>query len=404
MPRERKRRKQAGRHSGVGSLAWDKSKGRWRIRQYIVQPDGSVSRPSIAIPDEYQTAEGAKAYLAKLARDEQEKVALRRMGITRDVAGLVKAFCDGARSSVTNDGDWSLYTATGRQWVNMQGRVLLADYSGRHLRAFRDALDTLAAKEKVGKTVTTRGGVNKKLYAIRRIVKWGISAGQCAPDLLEVIRSVEPLRQGQAAAREGTGREACGAADFDAALPFICEPFNFAAILQRWGGGARPTEILSLRVREIDLAALCARKVNHKTKAKTGIVREIFFTPTDAVKEALAELLKRTKPGENDYLFRPGAWGMLDRGQKHPDHSTYRKALNEACGMARDAGRACEDFTPYQICHLRLEEIEAAMGPEHAQATRQHSAATMTAQYTKRTKAERTRQLAQEAAMVGVED
>ena len=31
-------------------------------------------------------------------------------------------------------------------------------------------------------------------------------------------------------------------------------------------------------------------------------------------------------------------------------------------------------------------------------------AATMTAQYTKRTKAERTRQLAQEAAMVGVED
>lgn len=94
----------------------------------------------------------------------------------------------------------------------------------------------------------------------------------------------------------------------------------------------------------------------------------------------------------------------LDTLGPHPTEGSYRKAVLDACEVARDGGKDCPDWTPYQLCHLRLSEIKAALGPEHASATRNHSTTAMTAEYTKTTDAERKRRLAMEAARVGVED
>lgn len=60
-----------------------------------------------------------------------------------------------------------------------------------------------------------------------------------------------------------------------------------------------------------------------------------------------------------------------------------------------------DHWSPYQIRHLRSDEIAAGAGKEHAQAAAGHSQATMTDTYTKDSNAEKTRRLAMEAALVG---
>lgn len=406
------RRKQTRKQSGHGSLTWIGVRGVWVVKGHVKRPDGTYSRPILHRFDKaiQSRAEAEAAFERWCNRQSKEKAALRAS--VRTVDRLAESFAK------QNPKARPLYLSTARQWSNMQGRLRLDEYHGDHFRAFRDALDADAAKGGPTTGTKTREGVNAKLKAVRYIVQWGISQRLVDPGLGAILRAVEPLRKGKSDAPEGEGRRACSVEQFDAMVEWLPDRWADVAIVQRWGGGARPSEILSLHrdeLRQVD-GLWVAVKQEHKTACK-GFAREIVFSPPAApvIERLLAECTDA-----DPWLFSPRRWEIARhraRGEAesaagtlgdYPNHSAYRKAVDYACDTACGAAGLTKaqswKITPYQICHLRLGEIDAALGKEHARATRGHSAATMTANYTKDADAEKNRRLAIEAAGVGCGD
>lgn len=411
MPPDKQRRKQGAKHSGHGSLSWIGSRGVWRVIGHEKAPNGKTRRPILHTFDKsIQTRTEAEAAFTRWCK-RREKENEQRRAYVREVGHLAEVYAKAHPDAR------ALYLSTAKQWANVQGRKRLDEYHGDDFRAFRDVLDADAAAGGVTTGTTTRGGVNAKLKAVRLIVQWGISQRLVDPGLGAILRAVEPLRKGRAQAPEGEGREACTVEQFDSMLPWLPEHWQDVAILQRWGGGARPSEILSLHRDELQIVDgfWLASKGQHKTAGK-GIAREIVFSQPAA---AIIERLLSECTDDDPWLFSPRRWEIARhkrRGEAenvnsalgdYPDHSAYRKAVASACNLVcAHAGLGDESWriTPYQICHLRLGEIDAQLGKAHAQATRGHTSATMTANYTKDADKEKTRRLAIEAAGVGCGD
>lgn len=408
MTNHRKRYSPLRLARGSGSLIYIKSRKRWAIVGYEVQPDGSVRRPTEYLPPEIATRQQAETFLQRRLAKDLVQARGHRRNFAQTVAALVDAFVLEAPAQYRRARGlaqhWGSDKATAEQWKRMQGKIRLSEYGGCDLRTFRDALDALNAY--------TRYGVNRKIDAVRRVVRWGVSHDLCPPDLLATLKAVEPLRTGQALSRDGGPRSAPPHEHFYAALDKLPARWRWVALLQRWTG-ARPTEILCLRVKDLDRSGdiWIARPQFHKTEHH-GVARDLYLPPH--LYADLACFLDALTP--EDYLFSPRRWAREAHqdavgrrpNQKpnarkstrtlgdFPDHSAYRKAIKKAC---EDAGVAV--FTPYQLCNLRLTEIELALSREHASAARNHSDLQVTATYTRLAQEKRRAALSKEAAMVG---
>lgn len=414
MARKLARRPQRGKQSGFGSLCWIGSRARWVVKWYAKRPDGGVSRPYIHVFDaEVQTRGQAEYAFGQWLEQQKREQALHLRLPAGDVRTLCREFVSRG-IELYRRGDkiasyWGFDKATADQWANMQGDLRLSEYDGDHFRAFRDALDRMAAgpQSKGKRSVSTREGVNKKLKAVRRIVKWGVSCKLCQPSLLDILKSVKGLAVGEARARDGKGREACTIEQVEATYPYLPPAAQSAVWLLRWSG-ARPSEVLSLRVDELELLdtdppMYCAVKRDHKN-AKKGKARTVFFAPV--VTEDITALLAACTKADQ-FLFskaRMVASGEAENVREVEKASGHlcAEALADLVEVAADLA-GVEHWTPYQLCHLREDEINAALGIEYAQAARNHSTATMTANYTKRSTDQKMRRMAMAGAMVGVE-
>lgn len=416
-----KRKKQAGPRSGYGSLSWIGSRKIWVVLGFQSTPTGKVRRPILHRFDDrddtgalrIQTRGQAEGAFALYIARKRKAAALNLRAACRDVRGLVAAYLAAQPEAR------ALYRSAAQQWATMQGDIRLDEYLGDHFRAFRDALDALAADGDLEVGTRTREGVNAKLKAICLIVAWAVSQRMVEPELHSILRAVEPLRKGRSLSPEGEGRIACTIEQFNAMLECLPDRWFDVALIQRWGGGARPSEILSLRRDELQKVdgLWMATKTEHKTAGK-GVHREIVFAPADGVNGTIERLLAECTDAD-PYLFSPRRWeaqrhrlqGRRDDAATngtlgdYPDHSAYRKAGAGACRAYCEGnglrGDAAWQITPYQICHMRLNEIALKLSKEHARATRGHTSAVMTANYTKDADADNNRRLAIAAAMVG---
>ena len=410
MPAPIKRKKQRGPRSGFGCLTWVGSRQRWGVQQQFRQPNGKTTRRIVHWfeREESATREQAQAAFAKwLERAKVEGLSYTK-GQALDIATLCAEFAEKGQE-LFRRGDkvssaWDFVKASADQWANMQGKLRIADYSGQDFRAFRDALDRLASSGAY-RALQTREGVNRRLQKCIRIARWGVSMGLCPPSFPQVLDSVEYLQTGNAKAKESEARMPCSESDFLRALEWCHAKWVPVLILQRWGGGARPSEILSLHRDELTRHGdiWIAVKQEHKTASK-GIHREIVFSPAPVLQDALERLISQCSASD-PWLFSLARW--QSEGQQktpvkwtkpYPSERMYRTALASACKLAQ-----IDTFTPYQICHMRLTEIAGELGEEYAQATRGHTSATMTARYTKLAQEKRNRRLAIEAAGVGVD-
>ncbi len=388
-----KRRKQAGPHSGVGSLA--RVGTRWKVVGYARDADGAVTRPTLhTFPAFVRTATDAqrafKKYCDSLAPAQ-----------VKDVAALCAAFLTVSSSRFDR--------ATARQWSTMQGHVGLASLGGGHLREFRNAVDKNACKANTLNSCQrknlskgpapkpnthTREGVNRKAKAVLRILAWGVSAGMASPDTLAALKTVEPLRAGKAKTPDGKGRGPCSVAQYEAVLPFLAPPLSAALIVQRWTG-ARPDEVLGLRWGDVVWGEpnWIAKVAQHKTMAY-GVVRILDLNRH--AQAAIREISKE-KLVTGAFIFRISRPRSIRKYLPRISEAYYRRAIADAC---REAGVPV--FTPYQVRHMRLTEIEAALGREAASAVAAHTNALTTARYVKQAQEEKTRELSREGAMVGV--
>lgn len=405
------RRPQKGSQSGFGSLTWIGREKRWVVRGHVKTPDGKVKRPTLhSFPRAMRTREQAEAAFSAWCASRTADEALHLRLPALDVRALCTAFRERGQEPYRRGEElathWGFDFATAEQWAAMQGDIRLAEYDGDHFRAFRNALDKLAAMPCDGlkkRKVQTREGVNKKLKAARRIAKWGVSCRLCPPSLFDILKAVEGLKHGQARAKEGDKRKACTVEQFELTAELMPEYGRWALWLLRWSG-ARPSEVLTLKSDELTKVdengetLYRADKADHKNAGK-GKDRAIYFSPP--VVALLDELIAATTP-EDPYLFSMARVAASEPG-------LFRAAKPGAACLTFDllAGwvtryaklAEVDHWTPYQLRHLRSTEIANFAGKEAAQAAAGHSQATMTDTYTKGANAEKTRRLAVEAAL-----
>lgn len=386
MPSIRKRRRQSRQHGGAGSLVYRRDKKRWMIQGYKRTPKGRIKRPAEYLPREIRTLAQARAEYARRAVIAREVTHGKRRESIRDVKALCAAFAAAVADGANKSPGAKQHLPVARQWANIQGDIRLDQYTPGSLRLFRDALDSDGRK--------TRTVINKRIDEVRRIIRWGVSMDLVDAALYDAVKTVQHLRDGESRSADGQGRTACTAAQFAALLEHLDPYWQAVALAQRWSG-ARPSEILNLRPMDIDTSGdiWIARLEKHKTAGK-GKSRELAIPKPG--QSGLDKFIAGCPP--DGFIFdtrRCGRPGRISGGA--PTSGAYAaafKAAGDVLGLS---------ITPYQVRHLRLTEIEAALGRKAASAAGGHADQTITAVYTQDAQNSERRAMMMEAAQVGVE-
>jgi hypothetical protein len=96
--------------------------------------------------------------------------------------------------------------------INLYSREPVATFS---------PLSLLAIQQKLAADGSTRNYVNKRVGAIKRMFKWGVSRAIVPPTVYTALATVEGLRMGRTTARESTPVLPVADEVVEAALPFL---------------------------------------------------------------------------------------------------------------------------------------------------------------------------------------
>jgi integrase len=222
---------------------------------------------------------------------------------------------------------------------------------------------------------------------------------------LEQLRAVRPLTLGRDGVPEGAPRQPADPASVEKALSFLPKPLAAVIRLIRLTG-ARPSEFLRLRPREIDRTSdPWTLTPTWRKGSWRGKPRVIYLGP--ATQALLAPWLLKT-PGQDAYVFSPArflaeknAERSLNRVTKRwPSHMDAEQAEAEGAGKRRPGnhyshhalscavGRACDKakvtpFTPYELRHLKAAEVLERFDLEHVRAVLGRSYQAPSAHYSK---------------------
>lgn len=172
--------------------------------------------------------------------------------------------------------------------------------------------------------------------------------------------------------------------DVERTLPYLL-PVQAAAVMVMRLTAARPSEVLGMRGRDIDTSlgdVWLYRPAAHKT-SHLGHQRVIALGG-----RARAVLIELHPGGLPDGpLFSPRAalamkYGRLPRRRSRPareqyDSQTFARAIARAC---RRAG--VQPWSPYQLRHLAVTEVEVSFGVSAAKAVAGHKSYQATSIYT----------------------
>ncbi len=294
-------------------------------------------------------------------------------------------------------------TGSARPWVDLYGPTPIGEFTPASLRTVRDEMIRMN---------WSRGYCNTATNTIRRIVKWGVSEGLVKPELLAALECLEPLRRGFTEARETAPREGADLSDIEAIKEHLPRPvYDAARVLYLCG--ARPSEVLMLRVGDIDRQdpdVWRAVLERHKC-ANIGKSRVLFFG-----KAAQAILRPYMLKGATAYVFDPreSMEAMRERRNAErvtPDSCGNGRGTNvkeqpernpgehyEACSFLRAITRAIaatnkarkekgldpvRTITPYMLRHGRALELRAKEGLDAVAAVLGHAHLRMAEHYGK---------------------
>jgi integrase len=273
------------------------------------------------------------------------------------------------------------------------GRTRAAQFAPKRLKAVRQAM----IDRGLARTL-----INGRVDKIKRMFKWGASESLLPVDVYQSLRTVEGLRAGYTSARESAPVRPVSDADVAATLP--CLPATVADMvrLQRLTG-ARPTEICTIRPRDVDRSGdvWIYRPADHKT-AHLGKKREICIGP-----KSQSVLLPYLLRADDAYCFSPAESEEKRLAERHEqrrtplscgnrpgtnrsrkprrtpgDHYTrdsYRRAIHRACDLA-----GIPRWSPNRLRHSAATEIRQKYGLEAAQVALGHASADITQVYAER--------------------
>ncbi len=201
----------------------------------------------------------------------------------------------------------------------------------------------------------SRGFCNKSTNRIRHVWKWAVENGMANVVTLQALQAVSPLKAGKCAAPDHKRREAVSDDHIEGVRPYLAQHHRDLFDLLR-ATGARPSELLSLSMADIDATGetWIADLTEHKN-AHRGLSRKLFFGPK-------SQLILRRLP----------VTGPLFTFERR----TFSNAVKRACVAAK-----IPPFVPYCLRHTKATELRDTMSIESAQATLGHTQPSMTARY-----------------------
>lgn len=300
------------------------------------------------------------------------------------VRDLVDQYLEHAREYYRKPGGRRTTHATNMDHATREFLALWGELDANHVRAthLRQARDVMV------KRGLSRVTINERVNRIRHIFKWGVGRDLVAPDVLQKLQAVEPLKRGRGGVKEGKGRRTVPEDEFNAVLEHLPAPVAAMAQLQ-WHIGMRPGEAMGMRARDIDRQdpnVWVYTPAEHKTE-HYGKTRVIELGPRS--QKAVADFLGKP-PG--DYLFSPrdavagmhagrgGTGGRKPKGYaKHRDSytaSAYRQAIHRACDAA-----GVERWCPYDLRHTAATRMRSQHGEEVARVMLGHTSISTTQLY-----------------------
>jgi integrase len=280
------------------------------------------------------------------------------------------------------------YKAAMRPVKKLYGLVSVSKFGPLALVACRQEMVTSGISRRVA---------NQRTNRIRRIVKWAVAQEMAAPSVLEALRAVPGLRQGQGGARERPKVNPVSDADVERTLPFLNRHLQGLVRLQRLTG-ARGGELVQLRAIDVDRTGpvWSYRVRSHKGSWKS-LDRVIHFGPT-----AQKLILEYLTPNVEDFLFSPRAareekfaeMRARRRSRVQPSQQSrrvekpaklpglaytshaYAGAVRKACVRA-----GVEPWHPHMLRHLVGTEVRAKFGLEACQCVLGHQHASISETY-----------------------
>jgi len=252
-----------------------------------------------------------------------------------------------------------------------------------------------------------RDYVNRQVARVIRIFRWCERKGFVGPGRAEHLRTVSPLRRGLSAAHESNQSRILVPLETIETLAGYTSPQVAAMMLIQRLTAARPGEVCRMRGTDIDRSGdvWIYEPDKHKTKHH-GKSRRIFlgrrcqetllpflvrppavplFSPNEADawwREHRPPRMRKTVcfPCEQERVAEKKAATRKRLGarltNRYGDQYTsgsYRQAIRYAIRRANQDGHSIPDFTPYDLRHSRLTEIEEAHSLEDAAAVGGHS-------------------------------
>jgi integrase len=281
------------------------------------------------------------------------------------------------------------------------GELAVNEFSPKKLKVVRSQM--------VKAGTLCRKTINNYIGKIRRMFAWGVEEEVVSASISHALKAVKDLRKGEEDTFDHPEREAVPNDVIDATLPFM--PPTVAAIVQvQWLTGMRPSEVLNMRVGDIDQSrdnGLWYYSPKHKTEVHIGKkpiplgkpeqkliapylegkkTSDSVFSPRAAQRERAAEA--RANRGANRTLSQRVR--DAKRAEKNArrvgdfyDHSGYRRAVKYAITKGNRRGGNIPHWSPYRLRNSAATAIELEHGLDEAQAQLGHTTANMTKRYSK---------------------
>lgn len=248
-------------------------------------------------------------------------------------------------------------------------------------------------REKMIETGLSRKVVNARVNRLRRIFKWGVERELVAPNVLQGLQSVTPLKQGRSSARETSRVLPVPQEHIDAVTALVTRPVK-AMIELQLVTGMRPGEIVLMRTRDIDTSGKIweYRPESHKTEHH-GKDRVIFlgpraqeivrpflkkdleaglFDPRDAVLAARNRLKPKSGKAKRTFRIRGYRRCPSDRYTS----GSYQNAIFKACDRV-----GIPSWGPNRLRHNAATFLRKEFGIEAARVILGHTSAAVTEIY-----------------------
>jgi integrase len=273
-----------------------------------------------------------------------------------------------------------------------------------------------------------RKTINGRIGIIRRMFRWAAGEELIPAAMYQALQAVSGLTAGRSGARETGPVRPVEEPAFQAILPYLSR--TVAAMVQvQWLTAARPGEVVTMRVRELDRSGKdwVYRPTEHKT-AHHDRVRAIQIGPR--ARAILAPFLEKASP--DDYVFSPQAalraqnqarrnarqtpltpsqrarqakrnprrapgefylknayrsaiWRACDKAFPHPTLSKHKSAdLTEEQRAELSVWRKSHRWSPNRLRHAAATRIRKAFDLEAAQVVLGHARADVTQVYAER--------------------